>query len=324
MRSLEEHWNDLERIGLTRSADRGTVRYEMPPKLGKGAVTILGDFDRALVSVADLEFFESITLLENVDEKTVSIGQFYEGELDIYEKDSSELLPCEHGLNAFVNNAYFSGFKRFSAGVRLVNVGFVFRQLFFDELEDKIGCKLPQDFWETAARILNPGVLFIPQITALCNQVKDCRLQGLALAVFMRAKCLEVFSLLFDYIYTNKTSPTVYLSASDIAALDAVRQTLEDEMLSPPSIKELSKRFGINQQKLMAGFKERYAMTVYSYVKRVRMEHALRLLQHENLLIGDIARLSGYKGEGHFQQVFFETFGILPLKARKNLCSVGK
>ncbi|UTC67309.1 MULTISPECIES: AraC family transcriptional regulator [unclassified Treponema] len=319
MRSLEEHWNDLERLGFTRAEDRGTIRYEVPPKLGKGAVTILGDFDRALVSIADLEFFESITLLENVNEKTVSIGQFYEGELDIYEKDSSELLPCEHGLNAFVNNAYFSGFKRFSAGVRLVNVGFVFRQLFFDEMEDKIGCKLPEDFWETSAKILNPGVLYVPQITEICNQVKDCRLEGFALNMFIRAKCFEVFSILFDYVYANKKKSAVYLSDSDIKALDGIRKLLETEMLSPPSIKELSKRFGINQQKLMLGFKERYNMTVYSYVKRLKMEKALQLLRDENLLIGDIARLSGYKGEGHFQQVFREVYGLTPHKMRKEL-----
>lgn len=319
MRSLEDHWKDLERLGFIRSIHDGAVRYEVPSRLGNGTVVFFGDLERMVVSVTDLEFSKPITLLEDVSEKTLSIGQFYEGAVDIYQTGTSEVLPCDHGLNAFVNTMQFSGLKKFSAGCRLVNTGFLFREKFFNEFSSQFGNTLPQDFWETAARILNPGVLFIPQITALCNQVKDCRLQGMALVVFMRAKCLEVFSLLFDYIYTNKTSPTVYLSASDIAALDAVRQTLEDEMLSPPSIKELSKRFGINQQKLMAGFKERYTMTVYSYVKRLRMEHALRLLQQENLLIGDIARLSGYKGEGHFQQVFFETFGILPLKARKNL-----
>ncbi|EMB38491.1 helix-turn-helix transcriptional regulator [Treponema denticola] len=319
MRSFEEHWNDLERLGFSRLEDNGTVRYEMSPKLGKGSVTLLGDFDRTLVSITDLEFFEPITLFEDINEKAVSVGQFYEGEIDIFEKDSPKVLPCDHGLNAFVNNAYFSGFRRFSAGIRLVNVGFVFRQLFFDELDAKSGCKLPKDFWETAAKILNYGVLYIPQITDICNQVKDCRLNGFALNMFIRAKCLEVFSFLFDYVYTNKKSSTVYLSDSDIKALDEVRKVLEAEMISPPSIKELSKRFGINQQKLMLGFKERYNMTVYSYVKRLRMENALQLLQDNNLLIGDIARLSGYKGEGHFQQVFREIYGLTPHKMRKEL-----
>jgi len=319
MRSFEEHWNDLERLGFSRLEDNGTVRYEMSPKLGKGSVTLLGDFDRTLVSITDLEFFEPITLFEDINEKAVSVGQFYEGEIDIFEKDSPKVLPCDHGLNAFVNNAYFSGFRRFSAGIRLVNVGFVFRQLFFDELDAKSGCKLPKDFWETASKILNYGVLYIPQITDICNQVKDCRLNGFALNMFIRAKCLEVFSFLFDYVYTNKKSSTVYLSDSDIKTLDEVRKVLEAEMISPPSIKELSKRFDINQQKLMSGFKERYNMTVYSYVKRLRMENALQLLQDNNLLIGDIARLSGYKGEGHFQQVFREIYGLTPHKMRKEL-----
>lgn len=319
MRSFEEHWNDLERLGFSRLENEGTVRYEMSPKLGKGSVTLLGDFDRTLVSITDLEFFEPITLFEDINEKAVSVGQFYEGEIDIFEKDSPKVLPCDHGLNAFVNNAYFSGFRRFSAGIRLVNVGFVFRQLFFDELDAKSGYKLPKDFWETAAKILNYGVLYIPQITDICNQVKDCRLSGFALNMFIRAKCLEVFSFLFDYVYTNKKSSTVYLSDSDIKALDEVRKVLEAEMISPPSIKELSKRFDINQQKLMLGFKERYNMTVYSYVKRLRMENALQLLQDNNLLIGDIARLSGYKGEGHFQQVFREIYGLTPHKMRKEL-----
>lgn len=319
MRSFEEHWNDLERLGFSRLEDNGTVRYEMSPKLGKGSVTLLGDFDRTLVSITDLEFFEPITLFEDINEKAVSVGQFYEGEIDIFEKDSPKVLPCDHGLNAFVNNAYFSGFRRFSAGIRLVNVGFVFRQIFFDELDAKSSCKLPKDFWETAAKILNYGVLYIPQITDICNQVKDCRLNGFALNMFIRAKCLEVFSFLFDYVYANKKSSAVYLSDSDIKALDEVRKVLETEMISPPSIKELSKRFGINQQKLMLGFKERYNMTVYSYVKRLRMENALQLLQDNNLLIGDIARLSGYKGEGHFQQVFREIYGLTPHKMRKEL-----
>ena len=61
-----------------------------------------------------------------------------------------------------------------------------------------------EDFFERAAIVLNPKPVSIPKITAICSSMKECTLEGNALKLYIQGKSLEVFSLLYDYIYKEK------------------------------------------------------------------------------------------------------------------------
>jgi AraC-like DNA-binding protein len=53
-------------------------------------------------------------------------------------------------------------------------------------------------------------------------------------------------------------------------------------------------------------------MTIYGYIQKLRLEEANLLLRKEMLSIGEIARRVGYRHQGHFSKLFFETYGVYP------------
>ena len=80
----------------------------------------------------------------------------------------------------------------------------------------------------------------------------------------------------------------------------------------PPTIEALAHLCATNESKLKKVFKKVYKSTIYAYVQRLRLEEANLLLREECMTIGDIAKRVGYKHQGHFSKLFFETYGVYP------------
>ncbi|WP_417039757.1 helix-turn-helix domain-containing protein, partial [Clostridium porci] len=125
--------------------------------------------------------------------------------------------------------------------------------------------------------------------------------------------------LLYDYIYKEKLKTTVYLSSKDKSILNDVKSFIEINFADRFTIAELTKRFAINQQKLVTGFKESFNTTINEYTKKCRMTKALELLYDDELSIVEIAKTVGYYGDGYFQKAFKEIYGVTPSQMRKDL-----
>ena len=82
--------------------------------------------------------------------------------------------------------------------------------------------------------------------------------------------------------------------------------------VSAPTIHILAHLCATNESKLKIVFKKVYKMTIYSYIQKLRLEKANQLLKDQVLNIGEIAKDVGYKHQGHFSKLFFETYGVYP------------
>jgi AraC-like DNA-binding protein len=316
MRTVEQYWLDFEKYGFIKEQISGGYRYRIPPHLGEGGFELWGDITCCMACISDIVFYKPCVILEGVHEKMLEFGQFYSGEVSFYQKKST-VYPFDYGLNYLVTPPFLYGYKRMEPHQRLLNIGIAYREKFFDTLP----YTLPEDFWETAAAVLNPDVVHLPSVSAICDQLRNCRLTGMALEIFVQGKCLEAFGLTLDYIYANKKSSAVNLTAKDRSALEQVKAMLGSNPQEPPSIKEMSVAIGMNQKKMMAGFKQINGITIYTFLKRIRMEKALELLLENELSMLDIARAVGYRGDGHFQQAFKDVYGTTPGKMRKELAT---
>lgn len=299
MRTVEDYWNDYESLGFVRSATQRGLLFTASPEIGKGGFEIWGDTTSVMACISDMELRKSFVVLESTHEKMLEFGQFYEGDVSFYQRRNA-IFPIDHGLNFLVSPPFITGYKKMEAGVRLLNIGFAYREKFFKQLP----YELPEDFWEVAASVLNPEAINIPSITLICEQVKNCSLTGIPLKIFVQGKALEAFAIILEYIYAHRQKPKVHISAEDRPAFEIVKKRLEREYKTPLSIKVLAREAGINQQKLMDGFKQLYGSTIYGYVQRVRMNKAAELLLSSNLSVKEIAIAVGYHGDGHFQQAF--------------------
>ena len=314
MRTLEDYWRDFENFGFIKISKDGRNDYTLDRTKGSGGFSILGDPQSAMVTISDCTLYQPFIIKEYVSERIIEIGQYYAGAASVYQKKDN-IFEFEYGLNAYVNLGTFYGYKRIEPNIRLLNIGFAFRENFFSSLP----IKLEDNFYERAAMILNPKPVSIPEITKICSCINECTLKGNALKLYIRGKSLEVFSLLYDYIYKEKPKTTIHLSSKDKSILNDVKDFIESHFADSFTIAELTKKFTINQQKLVTGFKEIFNMTINEYTKKCRMTRALELLYDEELSIVEIAKNVGYYGDGYFQKAFKEIYGITPSKMRKDL-----
>ena len=104
------------------------------------------------------------------------------------------------------------------------------------------------------------------------------------------------------------------------------RNTVEKEIISyiqqsftgEISLKELGEQFHLSEKYVSQYFKEHFHITLSKYVTYLRLEHAKQLLQNSDIPVTEVAMLSGYQNVSYFIRSFKKTYGVSPLKYRKN------
>lgn len=97
--------------------------------------------------------------------------------------------------------------------------------------------------------------------------------------------------------------------------LQLARELLLKDLSKPPTIAQLARRSGLNQQKIKRGFKQQFGVTPYALFQRKRMEYARDLLARHG--VTETAALLGYSNPSHFSAAFRKQFGVLPKDARR-------
>lgn len=102
------------------------------------------------------------------------------------------------------------------------------------------------------------------------------------------------------------------LDDNEICISKSAKEILLSSYTNPPTIELLAHLCATNESKLKKVFKKVYKSTIYEYVQKLRLERANLLLKEQALNIGEIAKEVGYKHQGHFSKLFFETYGVYP------------
>lgn len=151
--------------------------------------------------------------------------------------------------------------------------------------------------------------------------------------LYLESKIMESIALLYDEIssspqnaFTNQINygeikigknRIISLTFSDIVALQNAYDILTEEALNPPTIKSLSKRVFLNEQKLKAGFMAKYHMSISEYTNSIRIAMAENLLSTTELSIDEISKKVGYNYSSNFVKMFKKIHGKTPLAFRK-------
>ena len=194
MQPVEKYFSQFEKYGFTKESLPGVTRYRAPSELGQGGFDIAGDIDTCYASIGDMTLCKDIVLIQYVDDKLLSFGNYSSGDVNLYEK-REEAYPTCHGLNFQVNYPPLTGYMRMKAHERIICTGLIFREKFIEEMLPDV----QNDFWISAAELINVncGVLF-PKLTLICEQIDQCKFTGAALKIFIKGKSMESFALILD------------------------------------------------------------------------------------------------------------------------------
>ena len=123
--------------------------------------------------------------------------------------------------------------------------------------------------------------------------------------------CLELLSRASNKSHLN-------LKSRDIKCINRARLILEADIASPPVIRDLARDVGINESKLMTGFKQLYNQTLHDHLRSLRMNKAKSLLTTTDLPITQIALEVGYDFSSNFAIAFKRHFDVTPSSIRKH------
>lgn len=113
-----------------------------------------------------------------------------------------------------------------------------------------------------------------------------------------------------NFLSLPHTSKRIIDKHTDIKALHLIHQHLKENLNSPfPSLKKLTKDYGINEFKLKIGFKQFFNTTVSKFHQEQRLNKAHQLIRFTHLSIQEIAFDTGFNSISHFSKSFKKQFG---------------
>jgi AraC-like DNA-binding protein len=102
------------------------------------------------------------------------------------------------------------------------------------------------------------------------------------------------------------------ISDEELLLASKAKTVLLRDFIEPPTVEVLAHLCATNTSKLQMVFKKVYKTTIHTYVQKLRLEEANRLLKEEDLTIGEIAKKVGYRHQGYFSKLFFASYGVYP------------
>lgn len=170
------------------------------------------------------------------------------------------------------------------------------------------------------ARLFPSGLPITVEALTILLAIKTCTLTGIVRDFFMKAKTLELLTVLFEASKEQqehaKPNQAIRLRQTDIAILKAIKDFIELDTEHFHTIDYLSKKFNINVFKLKKGFKEAYGVGVFEYASQIRMDKALKLIHTSEYSVKEIAFRIGYSTVSSFSSAFKKVHGVSPNKLR--------
>jgi AraC-like DNA-binding protein len=133
--------------------------------------------------------------------------------------------------------------------------------------------------------------------------------------LYMMGKVLEVLSVYFGAQDAFDISGCPYLKdESTVLKVHKAKELLLQNMLEPPTIKELSMNVGLNEYQLKGGFKRLYGSPIFQFLNDHRLSHAQQLLLSGRYKVNEVAWEIGYTNPSHFIAAYKRKYKITPKK----------
>ncbi len=274
--------------------------------------------------VGDYSISKDFSLCFNHNEELMRFGTVYKGETE-FEIENS-IVSSFSPSSFFVIEKDLKGRQVWTKGMHFHGAEITIYKKFFDNI---IKSNFPEitGFDEFS---INYTYKYLPlEIVSIIQQLRSMAEAQVLTPLYLESKILECISLLNKEITSSPKNAFsnqidygkikigenryVSLTFSDISSIQQAHDILTKEACNPPTIKSLSKRVFLNEQKLKAGFKLKYHMSINEYTTCLRMTTAENLLSTTDLSIDEISKLVGYNYSGNFIKMFKKLHGKTPL-----------
>jgi signal transduction histidine kinase/ligand-binding sensor domain-containing protein/CheY-like chemotaxis protein/AraC-like DNA-binding protein len=126
---------------------------------------------------------------------------------------------------------------------------------------------------------------------------------------------LDVNKSLKD-IYSKQikiTTESVEIESKDVKLMRIIRQYIEDKINDPAlSVEELGKHAGVSRGTLYRKIIELTGMKPVEYIRDVKLDKAIELLEKSDLTVSQIAYMTGFASPNYFARTFKAKYKMIP------------
>ncbi|NJN26458.1 MAG: helix-turn-helix transcriptional regulator [Cyclobacteriaceae bacterium] len=137
--------------------------------------------------------------------------------------------------------------------------------------------------------------------------------------ILVKDKGYEAVVLFFDHFYKqfykNQNDSQRY-TINDQKTLFELVDYIKDNLEKSFTLDQLGRQAGFSKSKLQAMFHYFFHQSIYAYIKNLRLERAVALLNGTDKDIKTIALQLGYRSSTHFINIFKKHYGVSPKKSR--------
>ncbi|MEM1367368.1 MAG: AraC family transcriptional regulator [Cyanobacteria bacterium P01_H01_bin.15] len=318
---LQKEITDFQSIFIGQfPLESGETLLHIPPFLGNGYVRGLRLREGLDLCVQEHVLKHDLVLhFQNlsVHSACASLAFCLSGRYSATYTDSPEFLWMGAGDANFCTIPDAAGITYFKAEEHMHMVDLIISPTQMISLVGEELAQLPLNF-QTAIRsgLAEKTIHFCDasaEITQTLLQIIHCPYHGKIRRVYLEGKALELVALYFSQFCqsSNSASPASW-ERQDMEQLHKARWILKHNLMTPPSLAELSTQVGLNEHKLQEGFRKLFGTTVFGVLHNDRMECARHLLETRQMSIGAIAEMVGLPHRGYFAKAFKRKFGIVP------------
>ena len=312
IRNIDETFRFYGSFGAKQMDVENGTCFTFPDK--ESYIRFWGDLHGFCVAAVDFTPPEDVIFRSQIHQRYLGIGFHEEGHYISYMR-KSDARDSTSGISCFVFHSPAPHFLKLTGGQRLRFHGMYFQEQFFQENN----VPLYGSFWEDAKRSIGSGEIHSPELTAIYQRIERCPLTGEPFQIWMRGQGLAATGFLLDLVHRYSTTQPVYLSEAELAAVAEAKRFIRSNLRNMPSILELCKRVAMNKNKLQKAFQLTEGKSIGEYVRTLRMEQSLELLEQSDMPVQEIAAAVGYHGVSNFYHAFQQKFGSTPQAVRDML-----
>jgi AraC-like DNA-binding protein len=185
-----------------------------------------------------------------------------------------------------------------------------FRRIPFDLEAISVGC--------TTIDFFHSGPLS-PVMDVTIQQLLNCPYTGPLGQIFQENRAIELIahklaqieSSAVDLLASNK------LRLDDVERVHHAKDILIRDLENPPRLFDLAIAVGTTHTQLNKGFRKIYGTSVFSYLRKLRLEKARHLLEKGGMNVTQAALAVGYNSLSSFSRAFSDHFGLKPVSYLK-------
>lgn len=290
------------------------VKLIPPPSLGDGSLLIWGDPSSLCLIDMDLVFAQPFLSLNSSEDLSIQITFAECAEMEYY-KDLADIQTGHFGSFCYINNVCIPWFKNYPAHKKIKALTL----LISNDFLKASNIDLSLETWNRLAIVINQFSFSLPSLTTILKQIRQSTIDDSLFFDYLRSKSLEAFLLLYDFaLFKEKIKPRKLSKKSHLAVKNAL-DILDKNFIYPPIIDDLAKMLDINAKTLQSSFKEIVGLSIHQYIRTLKLQKSLILLESDRLTIEQISKSVGYQSKIHFYKAFQSVFSMNPSEMKKLL-----